>query len=55
MMRTLYNSNMLKGMSQDEAMSNSEKSSPYVTFAIIKLHLYEGIRQAVSQSVESSI
>ena len=42
---------MPKGMSQDEAMSNSEKIKP-IALAIIELHLPEGRqagRQAVSQ------
>ena len=37
-----------------EATLNSEKIKP-VVLAIIKLSLSEGIRQAVSQSVENSI
>ena len=39
---------MPKGTSQDEATLNSEKIKP-VALAVIKLHLPEDIRQAVSQ------
>ena len=42
---------MPKGTSQDEVTSNSEKTKP-VALVVIKLRLSEGIRQAVSQSVE---
>ena len=44
---------MPKGTSRDEATSNSEKIKP-VTLTVIELCLSEGIRQAVSQSVENS-
>ena len=45
---------MPKGISQAEAMSNSEKIKP-VALAVIKLHLSEGISQSVTQSVENSV
>ena len=45
---------MPKGKTRDEAMSNSEKIKP-IALAIIELCFSEGIRQAVSQSVENSI
>ena len=41
------------GMNQSD-ISNSEKIKP-VALAAIQLHLSEGIRQTVSQSVENSI
>jgi len=45
---------MAKGTSRAEATSNSEKIKP-VALAIVELHESEGIRQAVSQSVENSV
>ena len=45
---------MLKGTSQAEATSNSEKIKPII-LAIDELHLTEGISQAVSQSVSQSV
>ena len=47
MMRTCTYCGMPKGMSLDEAMSNSEKIKP-VALAVIELRLPEGIRQAGS-------
>ena len=38
---------MPKGTSPDEAV---QKSSPYLYWAIIELHLSEGVSQSVSQS-----
>jgi len=46
-------SGMTKGTSQAEATSKSEKIKP-VALAIVELHKFESIRQAVvSQSVEN--
>ena len=44
---------MPQDTSQVEATSNSEKIKP-IPLPVIELHLSEGIRQAVSQSVENS-
>ena len=54
MKNVLYLLRYTKDTSQAEATSNSEKIKP-VALAIIKLHLSEGIRQSVSQSLETSI
>ena len=45
MMHALY---ILKGMSLDKAMSNSERIKP-VALAVIELRLSEDISQSVSQ------
>ena len=45
---------MPKGTCQAEATSNSEKIKP-VALAVIKLRLYEGISQFLSQSLENSV
>ena len=51
MMGALYiHCSMPKSTSQAEAMSNSEKSSP-IALVVVELHLSEGIRQLVSQSI----
>jgi len=45
---------MPKGTSRDEAMSNIKKIKP-IALAIIKLRLFEGIRQLVNKLVSQSV
>jgi len=52
-MHCMYSS-MVKGTSQAEAMSNSDKIK-HVALAIVELHEFEGSRQLVSQSVGQSV
>ena len=45
---------MPKGTSRAEVMSNSKKMKP-IALSVIKLHLFEGIGQSVSQAVSQLV
>ena len=49
--RSMMHAFMPKGMSRDEAISNSEMFKP-IALAVIELHLPEAIRQLVENYIE---